>query len=750
VQRGRKILVIGIISIVTTGFIIAVLILQPPISNTPAQGRKPFVFLYVFGKADSGTLSMLNKTEADVAYRALLTFGDSVDTVHTNWAGKSSFIEKCHAMGVQVVALISASIMQRDQFSLDFINSTATRNCNGDIILQYQSDVGTYYYHGCLNHEAWREHLFEVAKVGIDMGVDGIEFDEPAHWWWTGECYADECLNQFKQYLANKYSAQDLQTEFGISNITDFSFRDYLSQKNLTAVSEQDRLRGTDPLGRQYYLFELTSLAEHFGQLTSMVKNYTRQHYNRELTVVANQFEMKNDVVPFCPYVDSFSIGTVLRIWYTDKLGPPYHTASPYVLIARAINETKQPVVFVDDDYVHAHVTSDVAKTLIGETYAFGGFCFLPYHSTDAATLGPTETIAEYGQFVKQNEELLGAAQPLCNVGLFVSYTEMLWEYVPSMYDSIYGACQILTDAHIPFNVIFSGDGEVLQDHLTLADLMKYDVIYLPHSPTLSDRQVQLLRDYVAQGGKLLFTGACGLMDSNRNYRGYPFEDLVGLPNVKYIKWEDDVWGDWTPYRDYEATKNATMRMQVLEAIKSLVSLPLETNSSATVSVNPCYQPEHGRLLIKLVNRDYNSAEDRLIPQKNIDIRVKLPEGFNVTGAKAFCCSPDVALNNVELSVSVSNGFVEFTVPELDSFTVVSLQHDTVFKVPIGYYAGRNSDRARLAVVSPTFCGLSDWRTPLDFVALDSLYLSVTKADNYFLSAADSDTALAEPFWRLP
>jgi hypothetical protein len=676
----------------------------------------PVVFLFVgevlwWGKETSRkTLDFLKEIKADIAYRILSTYGESVDATMERWTRFNAewFIQECHKNNIKAMPVISTSILESEFFNSSFIQSAATRNTTGHIILHYQANVGNYYHHGCLNHASWREHIFQAAKLAVDLGADGIEFDEPTHWWWAGECYADECIGQFKTYLQTKYTSEELQRKFRINDIITFNYRSYLASKGLTNVDEFQRLQGNDALGREYYVFELISLAEHFKELTERIKDYAKQKYGKDLMIVANQYEMHNANLANCPQVDFFSIGSGLKIWYWSidrqfltKDGLPYYTASPLVLLARAIDSRKQAVIFLDNDYISTHLTPTLAQILIGEAYAFGGYYNLPYYSGtvgSAAVYGPKDALRDYASFIGNYGEFFQQSIHASDVALFTPYSDILWWLVPSLPDPMYGASQILVDAHVPFEIVFTGDGNVLPDTLTVNDLRKYKVVYLPHVLGLSDRQVNILKDYLNQGGKLLITGGCGLWDEMKNLRpSSPFDRLHGHENVTYIKWENDVWEDWIPYSDYKATRNPDMRNTIFNAIKNLLggNLIMETNASSKVCINTSFQPENNRLLVNFVNYDYHIENDTVTEKENIHVKLKKPEGFNASTAESVYVSPDVGLEPFELNFQISGEYIEFTLPRLQTYSIVLIGsiHDLAVSSvqPYRTIVGRNS-----------------------------------------------------------
>jgi hypothetical protein len=555
--------------------------------------------------------------------------------------------------------------------------------------------------------------LFEVAKVAVDLGVDGIEFDEPTYWWWPGEDYSNESLQQFKDYLQTKYTSTELLNKFGINNITAFNYRDYLASKGLINVSEEERLQGSDPLGREYYIFELISLSQHFNELTTEIKDYAKQTYGKDLIIVANQYELKNADLINCPQVDFFSIGTSLNVWYTSKdqqsgmkYCPPYYTASPFIFLGRAINESKEAVMFIDGGN-YTLLTQTVAKIIMGEAYAFGGYYNFPFFSGLPGNYGPKDTLINFSSFIRRYSEFFQPSIHSSDVALFAPYTTILWNYVPGFPEQIYGASQILVDAHIPFDILFTGDGNVLPDTITLNDLKKYKVIYLPDTIGLSNRQVNVLKDYVNQGGKLLITGACGMYDEMKNNRpSSPFDSLHSNPNVTYIQWESNVWADWIPYSDYKATKDPNMRNQIFNAIKNLLggNLILETNASSTVGINTSFQPDNNRLLVNFVNYDYHIENDTVTEQDNIYIKIKKPEGFNASTAESVWFSPDVGLEPMPLKYSISGDYIEFTLPKLQTYSIAligSIHDVSATEVePYRTALGRNSNTSMNVTVA--------------------------------------------------
>jgi hypothetical protein len=68
-------------------------------------------------------------------------------------------------------------------------------------------------------------------------------------------------------------------------------------------------------------------------------------------------------------------------------------------------------------------------------------------------------------------------------------------------------ACDALSNAAHPYDVVFFPDGELRPDTLMVDDLRQYRTLILPDCSVLTPAQVQLLQDYADQGGLVLAWG---------------------------------------------------------------------------------------------------------------------------------------------------------------------------------------------------------------------------------------------------
>lgn len=113
----------------------------------------------------------------------------------------------------------------------------------------------------------------------------------------------------------------------------------------------------------------------------------------------------------------------------------------------------------------------------------------------------------------------------VADVGIYFSSRTRDWvglDKPAEWFPSFLGAHKALVYEHIPYGV-------VLDENATLESVRRYPVLLVPNVGIVSQREVQLFRDYVESGGKLILTGLPGcyghLGESNQSSA---LEALVG------------------------------------------------------------------------------------------------------------------------------------------------------------------------------------------------------------------------------
>jgi hypothetical protein len=77
-------------------------------------------------------------------------------------------------------------------------------------------------YWACLRNPHWQVVMKAWAKRGIERGVDGYI----ANYFYKHNCHCEHCQAEFRAYLKERHSAEELQSKFAIANLDDHPFEE--------------------------------------------------------------------------------------------------------------------------------------------------------------------------------------------------------------------------------------------------------------------------------------------------------------------------------------------------------------------------------------------------------------------------------------------------------------------------------------------------------------------------------------------
>ena len=126
---------------------------------------------------------------------------------------------------------------------------------------------------------------------------------------------------------------------------------------------------------------------------------------------------------------------------------------------------------------------------------------------------------------------------PVYEVGLYFSSRTRDWfgrDNAADYFQSFQGAHKAMEYAHIPWGV-------VLDENVTAETLAKFPVLVLPNVSIVSEKEVELFRQYVEDGGNLIVTGLSGC----RSWRGEVqsqsmLSELIGAKLVRELESTDN------------------------------------------------------------------------------------------------------------------------------------------------------------------------------------------------------------------
>ena len=145
---------------------------------------------------------------------------------------------------------------------------------------------------------------------------------------------------------------------------------------------------------------------------------------------------------------------------------------------------------------------------------------------------------------------------PVLEVGIYFSVRSRDWigrDKPANWFQSVQGAHKACVYEHLGFGFLFD-------ENLTLEGLKQCPVVCLPNTGILSEREVELFRRYVEEGGKLLITGQGGQFDRlGRPLAASNLEALIGA-KVKGRREDADSWMRFGPAAEASKTLTTGLR----------------------------------------------------------------------------------------------------------------------------------------------------------------------------------------------
>jgi len=587
-------------------------------------------------------------------------------------------------------------------------DSFRMRNLNGAYI-----NLGGFYASQStplysLSSPVFQQALLSAAMHAVDLGGDGITFDDS-----TGQLdiilgsadsaalpdqagsFDSVTMAAFQAYLQQNFTASQLMSQFGISNISSFNYANYIQANNLTETWNQQPLTG---LARQFYLFKRQEELNFLRTMISTTKQYAQQKYGRDFLFAFNGNDYPgayflNDVMDFeydeSPYIrggDHPFRGVDTKAWKGWK--------SPNVVYPSAMaaswGTSAAPYL--------SGPTVNLERVLNADIYAAGGIrvCSIEENLSDG-TPEPVDlsVVNLYATFVLNNPQLMTQTTTNAPTLLIQSASSLFAtlaapaEATPGIgYTDYIGTGRLMLDSGFSYDSLFVPDTSYSQlPPLTLAALTPYKVVIAPYSWALDDNQVSVLLAYAQQGGTLVIDGHFANTEPN----GTP----AARPNLQTIL----VTQGAQPYGsgtivvtnvqygvEYESAQFQTNAIGTQANIQAaFVSFLAPYVSPTVVVAQPVpqihqpgvgaffYRDVSGHALVHLVNYDYDDRTDQFITKTNIQVQVQV--GTQAVNAVVLR-SPDMA-GAQSLSFTQYGGAITVTVPEIYAWGVLYFETST-------------------------------------------------------------------------
>jgi hypothetical protein len=470
------------------------------------------------------------------------------------------------------------------------------------------------------NNPVWRQYLKAIVRLQIDAGCQGIHFDEaevPITSLQYGGCFCPTCMRGFAAHLA-ALAPGELPEELAGENLSGFHYGRWLLDRGHDFKENQ---RAT-PLFGQYLAFQRANITRYFAELAAYARQYAAS-VGRQIQVSGNFFNLFDNYHALEPAVDV--VVTEMRnttwrqpAWYRYAAG--FGGPKPVVVVENPYGGVVPELV---EDLKRGRAYDRFRQSLY-EAAALGVNMSVPYGAwmgsvIEDAFYPPHDLAVEIQSFLADHERLF-STRSHSEVGVVFSVESSFRATHPEVMGDnrenrpfqgrvpFWEACETLSAALQPYDVVFFPDGTLRPDTLTVDALARYRTLVLPECRFITDRQAELLAAYLAAGGRLL---VCGPLAENLGpaARGR----LLGHPAARAV----DPFG---------------FSLDLLDGGPQVVVVEGATDAALTLQA-----VGDAAAALHLIRYDYDPDADRVPALDRLVLEVRLP--FRPAAARPF--SPD-------------------------------------------------------------------------------------------------------------
>lgn len=343
-----------------------------------------------------------------------------------------------------------------------------------------------------------------VAHVLKNYAIDGIWHNAPGS---NGICYCPYCKASYKTDSGKEIPVVASATEEEIDR--------YMVWKVQAADQYMDRIKKTvKSFGEdKAYTAEVFSIYGVGQRIDSGIDlDSARRHFD---ILVSVAFLTENGQGQYFPY-ENLNYGSTI------------------IKFLKSMVPEKEAVVMYGGNGTTHRLVIDPQKDLkiwLWQILSAGGRfwnCYFTNVPTQSHDNRNAFNETEAYQFVKTNEKILEQHVPVANIGIYYSKpTRISYRKKSEEEDhfgtDIRGMEMVMMENHIPHDFI-------LDDLVSTERLSKYKVILLPNVRCMADSEIEVLKEYVRNGGNLIATYATSLYDQDgKERKNYGLSDVFGV-----------------------------------------------------------------------------------------------------------------------------------------------------------------------------------------------------------------------------
>jgi hypothetical protein len=368
-------------------------------------------------------------------------------------------------------------------------------------------------------------------------------------------------------------------------------------------------------------------------------------------------------------YADRMDVFTYEHSYFADWWRADYddiaklrygYPVTPQIAYTRGLGKDSHVMMIMRDYSILRDKGEPIASRMVAhamaETYAAGGvFCYWDYEK-EYAKEGPYMVnrglIRPYYDFLHAYPELFLETSPQSAQIAIVAPPRVDWSD-GSPNGAVQGYAWMLLESNIPFEII------------NLERINDFDIVYTSGF-SWSDAEVQVLLDYVSEGGVLIAEdGRFASLDENFQKASRPDLEKLKRTGKNTLGNGTFIFSTITYGQDYFSYHRETDLTKVLNMLSEFV-----TPNQAPENVLILPWTGQDMFVMHVINNNYDGDYIKL---QDLEIRVQLPDGFDLTD-KDLMVYPVESGDALNVPFQVQDGWLTFELPSLDIWSVAALR----------------------------------------------------------------------------
>lgn len=571
------------------------------------------------------------------------------------------------------------------------IEANNSRDMHGNLV---RADLGDFYNYSLTQHSPNVRRFFNsVIRQNILWGSNSIPIDAPMSGFRNGKGdYSQWSVNDFQDYLSELPKSR--LEELGIDDPGGFDIREYA--KEIDTLDEDDRKRRAreDQMLFEFFLMSHQKFLEIYREFSKQAHDTGNEH---DITTTIHGLQDN--------HLNSKSVSATILGRAMDLIeaeiaptipGHPGPTGGPGIRshIHKLTNAQARALgkPMIEHGFLHAHDARgldpekdypNLVALNCAETYANGcrrqldlsgwggeGPDSVSLLWVNPATGDIPSNLQNLADFLWLHSDKLSTT-PESDVGIVYSLPTLLARQrddfgtrMDREEETMFGVVRALREAQIPSEYVIFGQPSLWDDSRTLKHLDRYDVLVFPGVTNLTDNQVTAVDGYLQSGGHLIHEGELASFDHKNRPRDAPvFDDyesqltaLDGKANSAYRE------GNIEPVIDVIESG--------IESRQLRVSKPYPISAEIT--------RQDGRIVVHLLNYDYEASTDTITPKKGIQLSLRKDK---FRAERAYVVTPEQP-SPTELEINESDSYVEVRIPEINIWSLIIFESAQVTATP--------------------------------------------------------------------